>query len=89
MFKKILFVAAGSMVALSAFAADMTNVSQSIELKDGKTVYIFKNGKMGMEDKFGRPVRGTPGKVMEAKDGRKLVMIGDEVMQVESLKPVN
>ncbi|MBK8318440.1 MAG: CopK family periplasmic copper-binding protein [Betaproteobacteria bacterium] len=26
---------------------------RSIELKDGSTVYIFKDGKMGMEDKYG------------------------------------
>lgn len=86
MFKKILIIAASSMVALSAFAVDQGNVQKSIELKDGSTVYIFKDGKMGMEDKLGRAIRMKPGKVMEAKDGQKLIMIGDEVMRVESLQ---
>lgn len=86
MFKKILIVAASSMVALSAFAMDKGNVQKSIELKNGSTVYIFKDGKMGMEDKLGRSTRMKPGQVMEAKDGQKLIMIGDEVMRVESLQ---
>ena len=33
--------------------------------------YIFKDGKMGMEDKLGRAVRMKQGQVMEAKDGQK------------------
>lgn len=86
MFRKILIVVASSMVALSAFAVDTGNVKKSFELKDGSTVYIFKDGKMGMEDKLGRPTRMKPGQVMEAKDGQKLIMIGDEVMRVESLR---
>lgn len=89
MFKKILIVAASSVVALSAFAVDTGNVQKAIPLKDGSTVYIFKDGKMGMEDKVGRATRMKPGQVMETKDGQKLIMIGDEVMRVESLRPAN
>lgn len=89
MFSKILIVAASSVVAVSAFAVDTGNVQKSIPLKDGSTVYIFKDGKMGMEDKVGRSTRMKPGQVMEAKDGQKLIMIGDEVMRVESLRPNN
>lgn len=87
MFKKFLIIAASSMVALSAFAVDKGNVQKSIELKNGSTVYVFKDGKMGMEDKLGRAARMKPGQVMEAKDGQKLIMVGDEVMRVESLLP--
>jgi len=89
MFKKILTIAASSVVALSAFAVDTGNVEKSIPLKDGSTVYIFKDGKMGMEDKVGRATRMKPGKIMETKDGQKLIMVGDEVMRVESLRPSN
>lgn len=87
MFKKILIVVACSMMALPAFAVDKSNVEKSIELKNGSTVYIFKGGKMGMEDKLGRATRMKPGEVMEAKDGQKLIMVGDEVMRVEALRP--
>lgn len=93
MFKKILIFAASSMVALSAFAVDQNDVEKSIPMKDGSTVYVFKDGKMGMEDKLGRAKRmkkrGQVGQVMETKDGQKLIMIGDEVMRVDSLKPKN
>lgn len=89
MFNKILIVAASSVVALSAFAVDTGNVQKSIPLKDGSTVYIFKDGKMGMEDKVGRATRMKPGQIMETKDGQKLIMVGDEVMRVESLRPSN
>ncbi|WP_394754944.1 periplasmic Cu(I)/Cu(II)-binding protein CopK [Rhodoferax sp.] len=88
MFKKMLIVAAGSMVALSALAVDASKVEKSIELKDGSTVYLFKDGKMGMENKFGKVVRMKEGHVMETKDGQRVIMIGDEVARLESiLKP--
>lgn len=61
------------------------NVVKSIPLENGSTVLVFKDGKMGMEDKFGRSTRMKPGQLMKAKDGTSLVMVGDEVMRVESL----
>ena len=85
MIKKILVGAAGAMVAMSAFAADMSKVDKAIELKDGSTVYIFKDGKMGMENKLGKTVRMKPGHVMETKDGQRIIMVGDEVARLESL----
>lgn len=88
MFKKMLIVVAGSMVALSALAVDTSKVEKSVELKDGSTVYLFKDGKMGMENKFGKVVRMKEGHVMETKDGQRVIMIGDEVARLESiLKP--
>ena len=86
MYKKLLIVAATGMFALPAFAVDMTNVEKSFELKNGRTVYIFKDGKMGMEDKDGRPVLGTEGNIMETKDGQRIMMKGNEVWRVEGVK---
>lgn len=85
MFKKLSLAVAGSCVALSAFAVDASKVEKSIELKDGSTVYIFKDGKMAMEDKVGRVVRMKKGHVMETKDGGRIIMIGDEVARLESI----
>lgn len=84
MLKKIV-VAASAMIALSAFAVDHSQVQKSIELKDGSTVYIFKDGKMGMEDKFGRATFMDPGHVMETKDGKKIIMNGNEIWRVDEL----
>jgi hypothetical protein len=54
MLKKMLAIVALSSLGVSAYAVDASQVQKSIELKDGSTVYIFKDGKMGMEDKYGR-----------------------------------
>ena len=85
MFTKLLVVAAGGMFALSAFAVDTSKVEKSIELKDGSTVYLFKDGKMGMENKFGKSVRMKQGHVMETKDGQRVIMVGDEVARMETI----
>lgn len=83
--KKALLVVALSMVAVSAQAVDRSQVQKSIELKDGSTVYIFKDGKMGMEDKVGRATYMESGHVMETKDGKKIIMNGNEIWRVEEL----
>lgn len=85
MSKKILLVAAISAIAVSAFAFDEGQVQKSVQLKDGSTVHIFKDGKMAMEDKYGRAVRMEPGTTMEATNGEKIKMQGDEVMRLDSI----
>ena len=85
MLKKMLMVIALGMVGVSAYAVDASQVEKSIELKDGSTVYIFKDGKMAMEDKLGRAVRMKKDTVMETKDGQKIMMHGDEVMRLDNL----
>ena len=89
MLNKLLATAASAMaiatVAISAFAVDLSQVEKSVPLKDGSTVYVFKDGKMAMEDKQGRVVRMKPGVAMETKDGQRIVMIGDEVAYLNSL----
>lgn len=85
MMKKMLMVAALTLVGASAYAVDASQVEKSIELKDGSTVYIFKDGKMGMEDKLGRAVRMKQDAVMETKDGQKIMMHGDEVMRLDNI----
>lgn len=85
MMKKILIAVAGSAIALSAFAVDNSKVEKSIELKDGSTVYLFKDGKMGMENKFGRVESMKPGHVMETKDGQRIIMIGNEVFRLDEV----
>jgi len=85
MLKKLLMVVAMSAVTASVFAVDQAQVQQSIELKDGSTVYIFKDGKMGMEDKYGQPAYMESGHVMETKDGKKIIMNGNEVWRVDEL----
>ena len=86
MLKVLSLMAAIGLVCTSALAADMVKVEKSIPFKDGSTLYIFKDGKMGMEDKLGRTVRMKQGHVMETKDGQKIIMIGDEVARLDWIK---
>lgn len=87
MLKKLLMAAAMSAVATAAFAghAAQAAAEKAIELKDGSTLYTFKDGKMAMEDKFGRATRMKEGQVMETKNGQKITMHGDEVARLDSL----
>ena len=72
------FVAA---VSLSATAVDMSNVVKTYDLQDGSKVHVFKDGKMGMENKFGKSMNMPEGKVMETKDGTKIIMKGNEIFR--------
>lgn len=87
MLKKLLMVVVMSTVAASAFATDAARAAaqKTIEMKNGSTLYIFKDGKMSMENKHGAAIRMKKGVVMETKDGQKLMMHGDEVMRLDSL----
>ena len=67
---------------VSAFAIDQVAIEKSVQLKDGSTVHVFKDGKMAMEDKLGRPFRMKPGQTMQAPDGQSMVMKGDEVARL-------
>ena len=85
MFKKLLVAAASSTIALSAFATDATQVEKSIQLKDGSTVHIFADGKMAMENQYGRAAYMAPGHVMQTRDGKQIAMNGNEVARLDQL----
>ncbi|WP_138517126.1 CopK family periplasmic copper-binding protein [Rhodoferax bucti] len=68
----------------SAFSMDIA-IDKSIPLKDGSVVHQFKNGKMAMEDKYGRPTRMNVGETMTAADGTTITMNSDEVALLASV----
>ena len=88
MLKKFFVVAAISCMSISALAVGEDEVTKTVELKGGSTVYIFKDGKMAMVNKYGHIVRMEPGQVMVAKDGQKIAMQGDEVARLDSILSV-
>lgn len=75
--------------AVSVFAAGQGGIEKSVQLKDGTTVHQFKDGKMAMEDKYGRPFRMNDGAVMISVDGQTLTMKGDEVARLSNLQQQN
>ena len=85
--KNLLLVAALSTVTFSAFADDAAraDAKQVIEMRDGSNLYVFKDGKMAMEDKYGRAVRMKKGDILEAKDGQRITIDSDEVAHLRGL----
>lgn len=83
MLTKIAAATASVLIATSAFALDQGNVAKLYPLKDGSTVYVFKDGKMAMEDKFGRVATMKEGHVMETKDGQNIMMKGNEIWRLK------
>lgn len=75
--------------AMSVFAAGQGGIEKSVQLKDGTTVHQFEDGKMAMENKYGRPFRMNDGQVMVTTDGQTLTMKGDEVARLSTLQERN
>lgn len=81
----LLATASLSACAVDVSKVDVSKVEKTIELKDGSTVHFFKDGKMAMEDKYGRVISMKPEQVMETKDGKRIIMIGNEVVRLEPI----
>lgn len=83
----ILIAAILSGLLSTAFASDEARsaAEKVVGMKDGSTLYIFKDGKMAMENKYGRAVAMKEGQVMQTKDGQEIIMIGNQVALLERL----
>lgn len=66
----------------AAFAAE----PQTIELKDGGKIVIEEKGSMVHLDAAGTRVKMRDGKVMEAKDGSKVMMKNNAIWQTLAVK---
>ena len=86
MFKKIALIGAASMIAFSAQAATEMDVSETVQLKDGSTLYIFTDGKMGMANRYGHAVQAPETGVIEARDGRTIELEGNETARVSAIQ---
>ena len=71
MLRKLLIAFFALAAALPAYAA---KDQETIELKDGTTLYIQTDGKMRHVDQRGHAVLMQEGVVMEAKDGARYMM---------------
>ena len=94
--KKLAVAIAATILSLPAFAqvsasytTDDLEVTRTIALKDGSSVTVYKDGKMAMEDRFGRSISMKPGQVMETRDDGKVVMTGNETYRVEWRDPLH
>lgn len=88
MLKKLATVAVIAAISAGVIAGEAARreAKQVIDLKDGSTLYIFRDGKMAVEDQYGRPKYIKPNTELEAKDGNKHTMQGNEVGRLEQLQ---
>lgn len=83
MLKKLMLMGAFLIAAVPAFAAhSYVDQVEAIALRNGSTLYVFSDGKMAMADALGRAYRMKPGQSMETRDGKVVVMVGDEVQRL-------
>jgi hypothetical protein len=61
----------------------LSALEKSVSLQDGSTVYVFKDGKMAMEDRLGRVVAMNEGHVMQTADGKSIAMAGNETARLD------
>lgn len=82
-------VVAALLTALSvpAFAghAAVQSAKEMVPLADGGTLYIFKDGRMAQENRFGRAVYQQVGASVAAKDGKSITFTSNEVARLSSL----
>lgn len=85
--KLALIAVLGTAGVSPVFAGDFARAEakQMIELKNGSTLYVFKDGKMAMEDRYGRAVSMEAGSVMQTKDGRQIKMESDDAGRLHML----
>jgi hypothetical protein len=83
----VILAAITAALATPALARDEVAraMRESIPLKDGSTLHIFKDGKMAKEDKLGRAAMLRTGEVLEARDGRKVTVASNEVARLSTL----
>ncbi len=86
MLNKLLLSAAMFAAVAAAFAFDVSNIAKTVQLQDGSAVYVFKDGRMAMEDKLGRTVAMPEGQAMRTRDGQSMAMVGNETARLDSLK---
>ena len=85
--KFLLAAVLSGLISIAAVASDEAAdaAEKMIPMKDGSTLYVFKDGKMAMANKYGRAVSMKEGEVMQTKDGREVIMVGNQVAYLERL----
>src|ERR1035437_7301123 len=88
MLKKMLVIGAMSAFAVLAVASETDArgvATRTIAMQDGSIVYVFKSGKMAVENKMGHAVSTKAGTIMKAKDGSDVKMVGNEISELDGL----
>ncbi len=76
-----------SLCAASAFAGDAarTTAKEMVPLKNGDVLYVFDDGRMARENRYGRAIYLKPGETLQAADGRTIQANSNEVARLNYL----
>lgn len=87
MIRKLNILILSLAAAAPAFAMDAarSEAQQVIALQNGETLYVFKDGRMAKESKFGRVIHLGNGEVVQTADGKSISTTGNEVARLNSL----
>ena len=80
-------VAFSASVVLPAYAGDAARreAKQIINLQDGGTLYVFSDGKMAKENKYGHAESLRQNTTLQTADGQTLTVTSNEVARLNYL----
>ncbi|GAB3183573.1 CopK family periplasmic copper-binding protein [Hydrogenophaga aquatica] len=69
------------------FASDAARdaAKEMVPLRDGGTLFVFKDGTMAKQDAYGNAKYIKKGDVLEAADGKKIPVTSNEVARMHAL----
>jgi len=69
------------------FASDAARdaAKEMVPLRDGGTLFLFKDGTMAKQDAYGNASYIKKGEVLETADGKKIPVTSNEVARMHSL----
>lgn len=87
MIRKLNILILSLAAAAPTFAMDAarSEAQQVIALQNGETLYIFKDGRMAKESKFGSVLHLGKGEVVQTADSKSITAVGNEVARLNAL----
>lgn len=82
-----------SLMSLTVFAADgyprVWPIEKRVELKDGGTLIVYKDGKTAVEDRYGNPVwKVRAGGTVETRTGERVAINSNEMQRLDRSHPM-
>ncbi len=87
MIRKLNILILSLAAAAPAFAMDAarSEAKEVIALQNGEALYVFKDGQMAKESKFGGVLHLKKGEVVQTADGKSVTTVGNEVARLSYL----
>lgn len=84
MIRKLNILILSLAAAAPAFAMDAarSEAKEVIALQNGETLYVFKDGRMAKESKFGSVLQLSKGEVVQTADGKSITAVGNETARL-------